>query len=241
MKNIFYFFLVFIIASSCNKKEQPNYSCNKDLNDWVTTYKDGVADITREQFVTLPIAYQRAVFVSFTKEKKANFWHEKLDILLGSDYFNEDFKSKIDELKSFVEPDIYDFDTGEKPDDYILDYLDGWEQDVLGIYETDTVMFSINFTTLMTTDEFDYYIENYDTFDYSWLVGGDEIEGPESRPGGGDGSCTCIYSIWCSIFMNVSCVDGLNGCTSAWNCGVAGGSECTGQCDDATSVPPSDN
>lgn len=237
MKNIVYFIAIFIIAASCNKSEQQTYSCNKDLNDWVTTHKDGVADITRDQFVTLPTTYQKAVFKSFTKEKKTSLWHEKLDILLESDYYNEDFKRKIEELKTFVEPDIYDFDIGEKPDDYILDYLDVWEQDVLGIYEPDTVIFSINFTTLMTLEEFDYYIDNYDTFDYSWLEGGDEIEAPDRLPGG-DGTCTCIYDIFCSIFMDVDCTEGLNGCSASWDCGVAGGSECTGQCDDASSVTP---
>jgi hypothetical protein len=61
--------------------------------------------------------------------------------------------------------------------------------------------------------------------------------GPE-RTSRGDGTCTCRYSIWCSVFGQVQCVEGLNGFSESWDCGVAGDSACIGQCDDASSVTP---
>lgn len=217
-----------ILLTYCSKNSNKiEYSCNKDINNWVNTYKNEIIDIPREQLVTLPIGYQKAIYNTFSKERKAELWHEKLDIVLASNQDTE-FENQIIALYNFISPDIYDRDIEEKPKDYIINFTNDWEQKVLGSFESDTLIFSIKFCTLMTLDEYFNYVENFQDFDYSWLEGGGEIT--MSGGGGGTNACSCRYDIYCSIFLTNICEDGRNNCTQNYNCGIAGNSLCDGQC-----------
>ncbi len=230
--------LTLFILNSCSKEKQ-EFSCNKKVDSWVKTYKTEVGELSRKQLVTLPPSYQKAIFTSLSKEKKYDLYLEKLNILLKTEY-NTKYKNKIKELLDFISPEIYDHRVDEKPKDYVISFLNKWENDVLTKFETDTLMYSIKFCTLMTKKEFDFYLDNYSKIDYSWLKGGDKILRPTLRPGGGGlgSDCTCSYSIYCSILLTVTCEDGLNSCRVVWNCGLVGTSKCTGQCDSAESVEP---
>ena len=233
MKKLFYILMLFVITS-CIKQEKPIYSCNESINDFVVTNKSTLADISREQLVTLPIAYQRAILNSFSNEKKASLWIEKLDLVLLQN-ISDDYRAKIVELRNFVNPEIYNHEMYEKPEDNVTNFIVNWEQNVLNRLEFDTVVFSINFCTLMTFDEYEYFVNNYDGIDYSWLEGGVDI----IRLPLGQGTCTCRYDFYCSVFMNVECEDGKNNCSPSWDCGVMGSSKCDGMCGE--NVEPNQN
>ncbi len=53
-----------VLFASCKKEE--NYSCDPEVNEWVKTYKNKFAEVTREQLVTLPVNYQSAIFQLLT-------------------------------------------------------------------------------------------------------------------------------------------------------------------------------
>ncbi len=235
LPNLFLMFAIFSNLTSCKKADDQLYSCNKEVNSWVVANKSEVVNLSREQLVTLPLAYQKAIFIAMPKERKCELYKEKLDLLLNSKEFDTNYKRKIEELLSFLTPNIYDHKSNEKPANYVSEYLDQWENEILTNYELDTTLYSINFCTFMTKKELDYYVNNYKNIDYSWLKGGDKLLIPNLAAGG---TCTCRYDIYCSLFLTVDCEEGLNHCTISWNCGLLGDSKCTGMCDSGESVQP---
>jgi len=218
--------LTLIVITSCVKEEKQIYSCNELINDFVVANKSTLAEISREQIATLPVAYQRAILNSLTKEKRASLWVEKLNLVLSSEAISDDYRNKIAQLRDFIHPDIYNRGVDEKPEEYVTSFINSWEQDVLGEMESDTAVFSINFCTLMTFDEFEYFLNNAESIDYSWLDGAEDIVLLPQ----GSGTCTCRYDFYCSVFMNIECEDGKNGCTPSYECGVLGSSKCDGMC-----------
>lgn len=242
MRKLIYLFSLLAIFTSC-QKENNEFSCNDDVNEWVTKYKSDISALSRYQITKLPISYQRAILRSLSPMRKAELWQEKLTILLESNSYNSDYRNKIIDLLSFVKEENYNYKYGEKPNEEVQQFSEEWEKDVLLNYEHDTLLYEIQFCSLYTLEEFDYYSKNHDKIDYNWLNGGDEIKRLNSKstrgPGGGSSGgseCACSYSISCGLFTD--CEEELNNCTSANDCGLLGSSKCDGMCDNAANVQP---
>ncbi|MFU8843301.1 MAG: bacteriocin fulvocin C-related protein [Bacteroidales bacterium] len=218
-----------IISLSCNKSNEEQYSCDPQVNEWTVKYKSSFLDMTREQLALVPIKYQGAIYETFSPEKKADFWKEKINIVLSYDC-EPLLKEKIMELYSSIDVEDYDREATEPPSGSTLDFVENWENYILENQLVDSVTFVVNFCTLLTFDEIDYLINHSDKIDLSWLNGNEEliIDGPGG--GGGGIDCRCRYDIYCSIFLNVECVNG--GCNKVYRCGVAGNSACNGLCEE---------
>lgn len=239
MKKLIYLITLLVIFTSC-EKEQNDYSCNENVNNWVTKYKSDIVNLTRTQITSLPINYQRGILRSLSPNRKAELWQEKLTILLENNSYNPEYRNRIIDLLSFVKAENYNFKFGEKPNEEVLQFIEEWEKDILLNFEQDIVLFQIQFCSLYTIEEYNFYSENHENIDYSWLKGSSEIiqlnQYNNRSPGGGssNGTCSCSYSISCGLFTD--CESG--GCSASWDCGVSGSSKCDGICDNAANTDP---
>ncbi len=77
--------LVLLLMSACQKDDQL-YSCNPEIDKYVTVNLSHLAQLSLDEFLELDIPLQRAVFRSYTTERKLDFWMEKLHrtLLLGN-------------------------------------------------------------------------------------------------------------------------------------------------------------
>lgn len=224
--------LTFFFAS-CKKEE--SYSCDPNVNEWVKTYKSELADVTREQLVTLPVKYQNAVFESLSPQKKLYIWNEKIDSVLLLEW-DEVTKAKIVDLKNHLQSIDFTRDRFTPPSNITKNYLDAWENDVLSNHRMDSVQFIINFCTFMTYSELDRLVYHPQTIDVSWVESNQDIKDILMRPvGGGGGSastvdCQCRYDVYCNIFLSDDCAPPTGGCGTTYNCGLLGNSACKGVC-----------
>ncbi|HEY9114685.1 MAG TPA: bacteriocin fulvocin C-related protein [Bacteroidales bacterium] len=232
MKKTVIFFWVFVLFmfffQSCKKENK--YSCSQDINDWVTTYKSGFADITREQLASLPIGYQIAVYRSFSSLKKYEIWNEKLNLVKTQEW-DELMQNKINELDNVLKPEIFTNDDGSNQKEIVLTILDNWQTSVLGELRMDSLDYFISFYTIMTEDEISMLVNNPEAIDYSWLKGGDEITMEPGPGGGGAHDCVCSWSMGCSIFMNSACDETIT-CNQVDGCGFFFLYKCKGMCEE---------
>lgn len=218
---------------SCQKEE--NYSCDPIVNDWVHNYKSLLSDVSREQLVTLPVKYQRAVYQSFTPEKKAAIWEEKIDSVLSLNW-DSLTRSKILNLKKNLY--MIDFSRNRKapPSTNLEKYLNIWENDILSNHRMDSIQFIIHFCTFMTYNELNRLVYHPETIDISWIDSNDDIKNILLLPVGGGGSgagmvdCQCRYDVYCNIFLSDDCASPSGGCGTTYDCGLLGTSRCKGVC-----------
>jgi hypothetical protein len=180
----------------------------------------------------LPVRYQRPVFRSLSGEKKLSHWEQKLQIVLQQEW-DISTRSKIAELLSKLNLNLYNKPITEPPTIEWQNYLDEWERDMLGNNRIDSVQFIIHFCTLMTFDEVDKLLNHPETIDLSWLEGYKELTDVFGGGSGGSAAaadCECRYDIYCSLFLNADCATPTGGCTQVTGCGITGTSSCKGLC-----------
>jgi len=106
MKNIIYIFVLSIILFSCNENEII-YSCDPEIDAIVKSGSVEFSEITLSEFLEYDIVLQKAIFRSFSNEKKRSFWLEKLDSVLVKNEFNTKEELHIKSLKEELIPGYF--------------------------------------------------------------------------------------------------------------------------------------
>lgn len=192
--------------------------------------------MTREQLVTLPPRYQKAVFAALSPSTRLQIWQEKLDSVLLMPW-DSITKSKIIDLKQHLTIAEYTRDIHTPPSNNMLQYAEAWENDMLGNGRVDSLQFVILFCTFMTYEEIHTLVYHPEDLDIKWIETNEDIKNILKAPwgvgGGGSAAmsdCECKYDIYCNVFLSDDCATPSGGCGTVYNCGLTGTSACKGMC-----------
>mgnify|MGYP000831599280 FL=1 len=89
MRLILYIFGI-IGISACSA---PTYSCDPEIDNWVTQNINRVKTLTRADWLDIDnIEYQRGAYGAFSVEQKVKLWIEKFDEALKLDWNETEYK-----------------------------------------------------------------------------------------------------------------------------------------------------
>ncbi len=107
MKKFLYLLAVSVIIYSCGK-EDLKYSCNAEINAIVKSAKIEFSKLVLTEFLEYDIELQKAIFRSFSNEKKREFWLEKLNTLLLNGEYSDYEKKHIEKLITHITVDYFE-------------------------------------------------------------------------------------------------------------------------------------
>lgn len=199
-----------LFLSSCQTDEE-HFSHNKEINDWIIENKTSIKNFKRVDFVKYGYKYQKAMLKLQTPERKKSLWQEKVDYLMELNlpseerkcisWFAEKFKSMNYNISTPREIEIEMLNKIKEGVDNF-----GWSKDFIF-----TMFFSLGDVDIDTRKDF--------------VKEGDD-DGNDIKIS--DTDCDCI-SDWGCPGWDGECFD--KDCKEPQqNCGVFGGSECTGNC-----------
>lgn len=220
-----------IVLDGCKKEESLQYSCNPEINQWVAENKGSFCDITRKQLAVIPPYLQVPIYRSLSAQKKHDFWVEKLE-LITSDW-DEPVRIFIERLKQDIGPEWF----SETTPDYVTQYIEKAEYEILTTL-MDTSDYVVNFCTISTAEEIEYYINHSDDIDYSWLPNHSFALGIMESKEPVLPDCYCRWNQYCHGFWpDDDCKHG--GCsTSSSGCGFLNLMSCKGLCPFLESTKP---
>jgi hypothetical protein len=200
--------------TSC-KKNTPTYSCDPALNIWATNNLRTLENNTRADLASyLSIDSEFAAYAAMTPAAKCQAWKEKLTIVKNEYGLTEAENAHIQKAIDYMEPSM--FINGDKR---LEAWGKNWEHEAQQQFGWNTAKTVLIAETWLTGDE----IDSIKTAQRAMAGGGYSQTGTTSLK-----SCTCYYSVYCSLRGNGTCNDG--GCTTQSGCGVFGRSDCSGTC-----------
>lgn len=90
-----------LIMCGCSSDE-PRYSCDKEVDEWVKEHVDEIQKMTRAEWLESDAVYSIPMYRAFTPEQKVNFWREKFQELKTLPW-SEGEINLIEDAESFVE------------------------------------------------------------------------------------------------------------------------------------------
>jgi hypothetical protein len=91
MKNGSFLILVFFLFFlSCEKDEQPRYSCDDDINEMVRSQYEELQNITYDEIIQYEVEEQKAIFRAQTPENKYALWVERFGRVLQLTWTQEE-------------------------------------------------------------------------------------------------------------------------------------------------------
>jgi len=112
MKKVLYLLAVSVIIYSCGK-EDLKYSCNPEIDAIVKSAKIEFSKLALTEFLEYDIELQKAIFRSFSNEKKREFWLEKLNAILLNGEYNNYGKKHIEKLISHITVDYFETEVND--------------------------------------------------------------------------------------------------------------------------------
>lgn len=76
-KNAFLILLITTLLSACSQSDEPIFSCNDNINQWVINNLEDISTMTRSDWKELPNEIAIAVYRAFSPKQKILFWQEK--------------------------------------------------------------------------------------------------------------------------------------------------------------------
>lgn len=105
--------MLFLISCGKEEKEVPIYCCDPEINDWVITNQSYLNTLSRSELVVYGPEKVKAAFISFSPEKKAELWKEKVNELLKYNWTENEYQH-IKRLQNFISPEIYNQSNSEQ-------------------------------------------------------------------------------------------------------------------------------
>lgn len=106
------------IMCACNMDE-PKYSCNSDVDEWVKSHIDEIHSMSRANWLESDAEFSIPIYRAFTPQQRVNFWRGKFQELKALPWTKEEL-SLINEAESFFESHLSLFGP-EVPTDEQLD------------------------------------------------------------------------------------------------------------------------
>lgn len=101
MKNLSFALVLSLILFSCEKDEL-KFSCNPDIDAIVKSGIVEFSEIKLTEFLEYDIDLQKAIFRSFSADKKRDFWLEKLDSIVVNNKFKTEEIEHINKLVGHI-------------------------------------------------------------------------------------------------------------------------------------------
>ena len=223
--------LMAVLLFGCAKEEPLKYSCDPKVNQWVTENMDAFRNITRKQLSVMPPYLQIPVYRSLPAQQKYEFWMEKLELIMND--WDKPVQDFIEKLTQDINPEWFD----ETTPDYVMLYIEQAENEILTAL-MDTSDYIINFCTISTAEEIEYYINNIEHINYSWLPNQEFVSVQIGSRTSEVPDCYCRWNQYCHGFMpDDECKHG--GCsTSSSGCGFLNLMSCKGLCPFLESLKP---
>jgi len=141
--------------ASCSQDDTEIYSCNKEVNDWVTSNLEEIHLMKRSQWKELKPETSIPVYRAFLPSQKLCFWKEKFEEVKKLDWTDAELEH-IKKVEDFMYAHTRFFD-GEELDDEDLDELDaffyGWSMEGKNQFNwSDAVPYAIACTGYTMTD-----------------------------------------------------------------------------------------
>lgn len=212
-KSILILFVFSSLLYSCQVTEL-EFSCDPVINNYVLNNKVALSQITVVEFSTYDISLQRAIFNSWSAEKKRDAWINKLQYILKNEKLNTLETIHLQKLITHVEPGYFSNENGL--DDQKSKFASDWIN-----YANDELKWTEEFIAFVV---YRLYMEQAQLeAELSML---DDLNSIASHNSEG-GSCDCNTSIdFCSIYTCQS-----SGCSSVSSgCGWLWMESCNGSC-----------
>jgi hypothetical protein len=110
-KCILILFVFSALLYSCQVTEL-EFSCDPVINNYVLNNKVALSQITVVEFSTYDISLQRAIFNSWSAEKKRDVWINKLEYILQNEKLNTLEIIHLQKLITHVEPGYFSNENG---------------------------------------------------------------------------------------------------------------------------------
>lgn len=96
----------FTFLYSCQETEL-EFSCDPLINKFVMENQEELSQISVVEFSTYDISLQRAIFNSWSADKKYDVWMNKLNYLLENEQLNSKEYNHIQQLIEHIQPDYF--------------------------------------------------------------------------------------------------------------------------------------
>ncbi|MCF6169490.1 MAG: bacteriocin fulvocin C-related protein [Bacteroidales bacterium] len=228
-------FLVSIISlfifGSCVKDGQKVYSCDDEINKYVTQNEDELVNIPYEEIISFDLEYQKAIFRAMAPAKRYEMWQTKIKWVLSNSTLSSNEERHLENLINsmkvswFDEAEIANEDFAEKLDDYLINWV-VYSINELGWIERTT------FSIVVRLGKDNIPIDNLKNA--SSQRSNDKGEGSyKDTPSGG--ACQCsTTSDWCDFGGGGTgaCVEDSYNCNrTSLGCGTLWSYECDGLCE----------
>ena len=198
------------MLASC-QQEELLYSCDPEINDWVTGNKDDYSNISRDELVKFAYDKQSALWVSFLPAQKAKIYQSKYKYLMELNNLSEKEKEYLTDLYRQITPTLYSSDKEGKK---LTEFYEKWKNEVMDKFGWENIDVYFYAETWFTYDEF-----------WKWV----EFKKSPSVKTGKELNCDCISSAGC---IGRGLCDTNNKCKAGKKkCGAASNEDCTGLCD----------
>jgi len=210
MKNYLKTFIVFVISltifNTINAATDPFYSCDPVIDAWVKANKNEFSNISRTELVKFTsVEKQMAIFRSFTPQRKAQIWNDKIAAFLSEQTLNEKEIKFIVEITSAISLENL-FDAKNKKTFELV--TEAWEKRM--------------------KSELGWSQNKIMSFSYSWMTETELKELFTTFFLQSSSGCICNSSYWCLWINRGVCAIG--GCSIGGECGFLGSKQCQGMC-----------
>ena len=114
--------MIIVLFLSCNKKDQPKYSCDEEAHKYAVMYQATNQSISRDSLVKLERGLQFAVFRSLTPANKKRIYNEKIDLILATTDLTSAEREHLQAAKDYDDLSMYEADDNEP-----IPFLEEWE------------------------------------------------------------------------------------------------------------------
>lgn len=209
MKQISIILIFILLLFSCSKDENV-YSCDKEVNDYVADNINTLKSVSLGELSTYSNELQKAIYRSFSEQKRYEVWVERLDILANDDSFNSEEQMHIHNLQNQLNTELFSFNNTTAFNLFIT-FFDKWKHDAelnLG-WDKSMILFITSSFSLYYSD----FINDVMVTSYALVSGGE---------------CNCNMSADGCPGSTIICKS--SGCSTIFGCGVLWLQNCDGFC-----------
>ena len=136
MKRIFLFSLVLTMFGFVSCQEEDVYSCNEEINEFVTMNLDEFKMLNRSEWCDLELILQRPAYRTFSMEKRQEFWKQKIEEVMELDW-NDKERAHLQSLLTFIQDNQQVFKSYLWEDEEEFDKYDRFTYEWISYAETE--------------------------------------------------------------------------------------------------------
>lgn len=161
-KHVLISLILSFLVINC-KKTEIVYSCDPQINTIVKSGVNEFSQISLKEFLEYDFELQKAIYRSFSNEKKINFWSEKLDSVITNYIGSKEEIDHIEKLKTSIITQV-SFDSDLNSEKYIkqLKFIDDWlkyAREYIG-WSNNKIHF-IAYSLCITESQYTQFIEDF--------------------------------------------------------------------------------